>query len=255
MPAHDVALQTAAQKGYNDGTNRFTAILSGRVGGLTMSVRRWRGIPSERMLTHMRALRAVRQRLTYANVMSTVAVMVTLGTGTAYAAATITGADIVNGSLTSADIAGNSIGSGIVKNNSLKSEDVLNATITGADIAGATITHAEIANGTVRGQEIQDYSLSNQDIAVLFADVAANGAVQASSGGVTVEHVAGSGKYDVQFSNEQVSFCSPVASVEVFGQLGYAAVGQPSDTHQKEVVTVGYQFAVTDLAFHLILVC
>jgi hypothetical protein len=53
-------------------------------------------------------LRVTRGRLSYANVMSTIAVFVALG-GTTYAAATITGGDVKNGSLTGKDIKRNSL--------------------------------------------------------------------------------------------------------------------------------------------------
>ena len=62
----------------------------------------------------------MRQRLSYANVMATVAVFIALG-GTSYAALKITGKHVVNGSLTGKDL----------KNNSVKSADV--AGLTAAD--------------------------------------------------------------------------------------------------------------------------
>ena len=55
----------------------------------------------------------IRRKLTYANVMATVAVFIALG-GSAYAAAKITGKNVKNGSLTGKD----------VKNNSLTGKDV-----------------------------------------------------------------------------------------------------------------------------------
>ena len=53
-------------------------------------------------------LRALRGQLTYANVMSTIAVFAVLGGG-AYAAATITGKDVKNRSLTGKDVKRNSL--------------------------------------------------------------------------------------------------------------------------------------------------
>lgn len=53
-------------------------------------------------------LRDLRGRLSYANVMSTIAVFVALG-GTTYAAATITGGDVKNKSLTGKDVKPNSL--------------------------------------------------------------------------------------------------------------------------------------------------
>jgi hypothetical protein len=55
-----------------------------------------------------------RRRLTYANVMSTVAVFIALG-GTSYAALNLTGRDIRDGSLTGRDIGPNSIGGNRIK--------------------------------------------------------------------------------------------------------------------------------------------
>ena len=50
----------------------------------------------------------IRSRLTYANVMATIAVFIALG-GSSYAAFTITGRDVKNGSLTGKDIRNNSL--------------------------------------------------------------------------------------------------------------------------------------------------
>ena len=51
----------------------------------------------------------IRSKLTYANVMSTVAVFVALG-GSSYAALTITGRDVKNSSLTYRDLKRNTLG-------------------------------------------------------------------------------------------------------------------------------------------------
>ena len=51
----------------------------------------------------------IRDKLTYANVMSTVAVFVALG-GSSYAALTITGRDVKNSSLTYRDLKRNTLG-------------------------------------------------------------------------------------------------------------------------------------------------
>ena len=65
----------------------------------------------------------MKQRLSYSNVMATLALFVALG-GTSYAAATITGADVRNGSLTGKD----------VKNRSLTGVDIKNRSLTGSDV-------------------------------------------------------------------------------------------------------------------------
>jgi len=65
----------------------------------------------------------MKQRLTYGNVMATVAVFVALG-GTSYAAAQITGKDIRNGSVTGSDLRNGSVTGRDVKNRSLSRADL-----------------------------------------------------------------------------------------------------------------------------------
>jgi hypothetical protein len=67
----------------------------------------------------------MRRHFSYANVVSTLCLLVLLG-GTSYAAAQITGKDIKNSSLTGKD----------VKNGSLKGKDVKDQSVTGLDVSG-----------------------------------------------------------------------------------------------------------------------
>jgi hypothetical protein len=67
----------------------------------------------------------LRSRLSYANVMATVAVFIALG-GTSYAAITIGGKNVRNGSLTGADVKTGSLTSSDVKNRSLLARDFKN---------------------------------------------------------------------------------------------------------------------------------
>ena len=62
--------------------------------------------------------RTLRRRLSYANVMATVAVFIALG-GSSYAALTITGADVRNGSLSYRDLKTNTLGGSRVKESRL----------------------------------------------------------------------------------------------------------------------------------------
>ena len=80
------------------------------------------------MSTLQHTARRLRARLTYANVMSTLAVVLLLGTGTAYAAG--------------------SIGSRQVIDNSLRSIDVRNDNLTGTDIKNGTLGTAELSENT-----------------------------------------------------------------------------------------------------------
>lgn len=63
-------------------------------------------------------MKRLRDKLTYANVMATLAVFIALG-GTSYAALTVTGRNVRNGSLTARDIKRNTLGGSRVKESRL----------------------------------------------------------------------------------------------------------------------------------------
>jgi hypothetical protein len=63
-------------------------------------------------------IKALRRRLTYANVMATLAVFVALG-GTSYAALTVTGRNVKNGSLTFRDVRRDTLGGSRIKESRL----------------------------------------------------------------------------------------------------------------------------------------
>jgi hypothetical protein len=69
----------------------------------------------------------------YANVTATLALITALS-GTAYAAVTITGADIKNGTVTSADIKNNTIRGADIRSESVNSDDIQNGAITPEDL-------------------------------------------------------------------------------------------------------------------------
>lgn len=236
----------------------------------------------------MRAVTAVRRRLTFSNVMATVAVGLVLTTGTAYAAATITSADIVNGTIAPVDMKPNSIGTNIIKDNGVKSVDIrdsevtsidiLDGTVSSADILNETITAAdlatnsvgapeiatdavgatEIADNTIDSGEVVDFGLTNQDVGVLFAQVNADGTIANHSGGVTGFRI-GTGTYEVDFGRN-ISSCAFTATqgeAAVGGAVG-AIMGVTDRSGNAEAVFVTVRTdanAPADRAFQLVVVC
>jgi hypothetical protein len=91
-------------------------------------------------------VKQIRKRITYANVMSSIAVFLVLGGGAAYAAKKIG----------SNEIKGNSITTGKIKKNA----------VTASKIKKNSITTAKIANGAVDGSKVKDGSLTGADINV-----------------------------------------------------------------------------------------
>ena len=95
-------------------------------------------------------MRPLRRHLTYANVMSSIAVFAVLATGGAYAANTVFSEDIVDGEVKSRD----------VLNETLTSGDVLNNSLRAADIGPDEIDTSEIAPDAVTGEEVDESTLT-----------------------------------------------------------------------------------------------
>lgn len=103
----------------------------------------------------------LRSHLTYANVISTLALFIVLG-GTAYAVDgplagqnTVGSEDIINTEVKTADLGADSVSSGKIADGQVKSADVVNDNLTAADLA----------SGSVAGPEVQDGSVANADVA------------------------------------------------------------------------------------------
>ena len=74
----------------------------------------------------------------FANVTSMLALTIAMG-GTAYAAVTITGADVTDGSLTGRDVRNNTLSDADVATGAIESDEILNGSIIGADLRGSLL--------------------------------------------------------------------------------------------------------------------
>ena len=90
-----------------------------------------------------------RRRVTYANVASTLALVVALGTGTAYAAGTVRSSDIVNGQVKSADLAAKAVRSAKIKNGGVKGPDLATNSVPSRTVLDGSITGNDLAPGTI----------------------------------------------------------------------------------------------------------
>jgi hypothetical protein len=106
-------------------------------------------------------LKGTRPRLSYANVTATFALVVALG-GSAYAAATITGADVKDDSLTGFDIRGHAAtASAPEEDGSLTTYDIKNATIGAVDLANESVGSAAIANNAITRSDLAANSVGS----------------------------------------------------------------------------------------------
>lgn len=201
---------------------------------------------------------------------------------------TIRTADILNGEVTNPDLGPDSVTSAKVLNETLTTSDILNGTIGAVDIAVGGVTSSEILDGSVTADdlapnsvgtseiqtdgvqaseiandsidsgEIIDFSLTNQDVGVLFAQVNANGTLANSSGGVTSSPI-GTGTYEVDFGRNITSCAYFVTQGEAgVGGAGGAITGATDRAGNGEAVfatTRDAAGALVNSAFQLLVVC
>ena len=101
-------------------------------------------------------MRRIRSRLTYANVVATLALVIAVAGGTAYAANTVLSTDIVNDQVYSADVRNDTLAGG---------------GLTAADLRNGSVGNTEIADGGVRSADVQNESLTGADIKEQALDV------------------------------------------------------------------------------------
>jgi hypothetical protein len=170
-------------------------------------------------------MKSVRKRITYANVMSTIAVFLVVAGGSALAAGTlgkntvgtkqlknnaVTGAKIknaavaggklANGAVTSAKLGGGAVGAGNLAANAVTGAAIADGAVSGAKIANGAIGGAKIANGAVSGDKIANGAVSGDKIAG-----GAVGAGNLANGSVTREKLAAGERSEVLQFQETAS--------------------------------------------------
>jgi len=109
-------------------------------------------------------MRRIRSHLTYANLMSTLAVVLVIGGGTAYAANTVFSSDIVDGQVRTADIGDLEVRAADVAANSLGSAKIADGSVKNADLSTGASSSNTIADGGVQGIDVANDSLGGADI-------------------------------------------------------------------------------------------
>lgn len=194
-------------------------------------------------------LRKLRAHLTFANVVSSLALFFALSTGTAYAVNTVRSSDIVDGQVMNPDLAANSVGTG----------KIINGTIRAEDLSAGAVTNTKIAANSIDSGKVADFSLTNQDVGVLFAEVSSTGTLDSSSGGgVIVTKLGGLGTYEVDFGRN-ITACTAVATIGPSGAGSAAGEVNVADrSGNAEAVFVDTNTstgAAADEPFRLVVVC
>jgi len=193
----------------------------------------------------------LRSRLTYANVVATLALFIALG-GSSYAALTVTGKNVRNSSLTGKD----------VKNNSLTGSDVKR--LKSGDVSDGSLLAKDFKAGELPAGAKGDKGDPGTPATRLFAQVTSSGNLAYGSGATGASR-SDNGVYDVQFDRSldgcvgiaSTGYGKPVGVGEV-QQAGSAAIVDMSvgGTNGVGVLTTnGDGTAMADRSFHLAVFC
>lgn len=95
-------------------------------------------------------MKAIRSRLTYANVMSSIAVFLVIGGATAFAAS---------------QLEKNSVGAKQLKKNAVTAAKIKKNAVTGAKVKDGSLTTVDLADGSIDSAKVLDGSLTGKDVA------------------------------------------------------------------------------------------
>ena len=169
-------------------------------------------------------LRKFRPRITYANVVSTIALGLAIGGGTAYAATKIGSGNIRYHAVTASKIANNAVTTSKVKDNALSSSDIRNGSLATADVRDGTLLAADFAANQLPKGEKGDPATS------IFGGVTAGGGLTNFK---NVSGISGNGSagYTVTI-NQDVSKCAAVATLDA-GTAGSVTAERPASQPQQ----------------------
>ena len=129
-----------------------------------------------------------RPRLTYANVVSTLALVIALSTGGAYAAGLIQTRDIADEAVTTAKLRDGAATTAKIHDGAVKRAKIADNAVNGAKVGDGALTGADIANGSVSGADLGQRASRPS----AFALITSEGAVyeDAASSGITTDNIS-----------------------------------------------------------------
>jgi hypothetical protein len=115
-----------------------------------------------------------RPRLTYANIVSTLALVIAMSTGGAYAASLVRTSDIADGAVNNpklrddavgrAKLRDDAVGQAQLGSGAVTTSKISSAAVTAAKVAGNAITSAKVANETLTTDDVADATLLGNDL-------------------------------------------------------------------------------------------
>jgi hypothetical protein len=227
-------------------------------------------------------LKQIRKRLTYANVMSSLAVFLILGGATAFAAVQKIGAnEIKANSIKTGKIVKEAVTAGKLKNGAVIESKIGDGAVTTNKLADNAVTTGKIANDAVTGDKVKESSLGEVPLAananklggqlpsafqsrIRWALVAADGSIIRQSGGIT--STGAGGLYELNFGanvansailadeidNGSTGGTTAVMSCADSGQTGFGSCGVGANPDVVKVATTdAAAVGVSAQAFYL----
>ena len=154
-------------------------------------------------------MKRIRKRLTYANVMSSIAVFLVLGGASAYAAKKIGSNEIKGNSITTGKIKREAVATAKIKNAAVKTNKLANEAVTSAKLDDDAVTTPKIVNDAVTGAKVKESSLDEVPKAAVavsaesaqpaaFGQINTNGSIEAvNSKNIVKAEKVGEGEYCV----------------------------------------------------------
>jgi hypothetical protein len=198
-----------------------------------------------------------RKRLSFANVVSMIALFVALG-GTSYAATSLARNSVGKGQIRAnavgkSEAAPNSVGKSEVSTSSIGRSEIATNGVAASEIKANAIDTDEIADGGLQAADLSDAAKAAINGVKFHSAVTAAGA-QSAGNAKAITHTANSGLYAVDLGSD-VSACQVAATIT--GPTAGVIRATP-DATTKNVVNVNTADAAaadSDRAFNLIVVC
>ena len=191
-------------------------------------------------------LRKLRSRLTYANVVSTIALALAVGGGTAYAASKIGTQNIRYHAVTGSKVATNAVTASKVKNSALSDADIRDNSLRGADVRNGTLEAVDFAAGQLPKGDKGDPATS------IFGVVNALGGLTSQK---SLTAISGTGPTYTITTNQDVSKCAAVTTL-VGGAAG-SVTAEPTAGNAQQITfqTFGQDGNPNPRAFQFAVYC
>jgi hypothetical protein len=194
--------------------------------------------------------RKLRPHLTYANVAATIALVIAVGGGSAWAAQKIRTRNIAYHAVTASKLNFNAVTASKVKNGSLSGKELRDNTVASIDIRNGTLTANDFAVGQLPKGDKGD---KGDPATELHGTVSAAGVVTNGSGVTAVSPGAG-GAYTVTFAQD-VSKCAVVGTVATASDAAFVTAAHAAAPQQVTLRIHDLPGGASEHPFHFAVFC